>query len=207
VLIWNLLFIVQDVMLFGGSRTRSPAVSPAASSPKARSGRALAPLAAKALVSAVVLLPVLESFGWFDHWPAWGLYSSRGDYATMFVHRLALARLPEHLRQYASIKERGDWVELRIDRWALDALAAPIYPQARFQIGVAEGIARQWRLGPHVRVVRFGPASRLTGRRDQEVNAGQDAITLAASRFLLNAHPRAPSVLLLTSSNDRQPDN
>jgi hypothetical protein len=79
---------------------------------------------------------------------------------------------------------------LEIDRWSLESLGVPVYPQARFQLGVTEAIGRRYEMGGFIQAIHFYPSHRWTGDRRREVFIGVDAIAEAASRSWLNGHPR-----------------
>ena len=82
------------------------------------------------------------------------------------------------------------WVRLPIDRWSLATLGVPIYPQDRFQLGVALAIARDARLDRGIRVDLRSTADRYTGAREREVLLGRPALLRAADRFFFSAIPR-----------------
>ncbi len=188
VLLWNVFFLAQAVLLFGPSRRRADeeAAARGASPPEVR--RWGAP---EVLIALAVTLPALEGWGWWDHWLSWGLYSTRAERVTVLVHRLAAFRLAEPLQSYLRPpRSEEDWRELEIDRWSLESLGAPIYPQARFQLGVAEAVGRRHQLGGFLQAVRLRAADRWTGQRRQEVYPGADAVSAALSKMWFNGHPR-----------------
>ena len=108
---------------------------------------------------------------WFDLWPSWGLYASSAERVTLLVHRREIDRLPDDLRRFVLPADDplDAWMTLRLDRWALEALGAPIYPQSRYQLGVAEAVIARYQLGHRARVIRWGLANRFTGKRRQDV--------------------------------------
>jgi hypothetical protein len=189
VLLWNVFFLLQAVILFAPWREPpgdgGDAARPA---PSRRWG------VAEVLVAMAVVLPAVEGWGGWDHWPSWGLYSTRAEGARVYVHRLAAFRLPDQVQAYLRPAPPGeDWRELEIDRWSLDALAAPVYPQARFQLGVAEAVGSRYDLGGFIQAVHYHAADRWTGRRHEEAYVGVDAIREAIDGMLLNGHPRRQS--------------
>jgi hypothetical protein len=191
VLVWNLFFIAQAVFLFGGSRDgkrdgeERDEPHPRDTVLRPRFGLA------EALIALAITLPALEPWRLWDHWPSWGLYSTRAERVTVLVHRLAAFRLPEALLPFLRDADVGeDWRELEIDRWSLESLGVPVYPQARFQLGVAESLGRHYELGAFIQGIHFYPSDRWTGRRRRETYLGVDAISEAAGRSWLNGHPR-----------------
>jgi hypothetical protein len=83
-----------------------------------------------------------------------------------------------------------------LGKWSLDTLAAPIYPEDRFQIGAAEtaiSIASGQRQVPvRFQIVVESPADRWTGRRQQRTITSFRQLHDAQSDFFFNARPRPP---------------
>lgn len=178
VLIWNLFFMAKVTLLFGLAK-RSEAVARAIPTRRERwTGLAVALLA---------LWPLLEPCGCIDHWLAWGLYSPRNSRVALILS--ASTDVPEELVEYLKPSRNG-YQEFDIDAWSIDALSVPIYPQDRFQIGVALALINQLGSDPSIRVVRQGMAARRTGKRRTEVFSRLDRVHMAAETFFFNAHPR-----------------
>lgn len=190
VLLWNAWFIAQGILLFGFPPPEGETL-PASKEDQAW-WRELTEVMIEFLVAAVILLPVLEWFGRFDHWPAWGLYAPRNSRATLFVHESMVKRLPADVAKYASgpSEHSGDWRQLQLNRWSLEKLGAPIYPQDRFQLGVAAEVVRRYGLHDGFHIILEGPADRLTGRRPRETLWNIEAVIAAQRRFLLNSRAR-----------------
>ncbi len=192
VLLWNVYFLVQAVLLFGPapSQTRQTEThndNEQSSSPLEARRWGLA----ETLIALALLLPALETWRWWDAWPSWSLYSTRAERVVVLVHRLAAFRLDEELQSFLRPAEpESDWQELEIDRWSLQSLGVPLYPQARFQLGVAEAVGRRYELGGFIQAVELGMADRWTGQRPRKVHLGVDAITDAADEAWLNGRPR-----------------
>lgn len=183
VLLWNAYFIVQDVLLFSRG-WQEPAAAPA--------GKALAPWPVRAMIWAAALLPFLGPTTWFDMWPSWGLYASSAERVQLLVHRRELEQLPQELRQVTVASSEADdpWLTVRLDRWALAALGAPIYPQNRSQLGVAEAVIVRYGLVHRVRVYRFDLADRWSGTRAYELLTTLPKMHAASAEYLLNSRPR-----------------
>lgn len=200
VLIWNGFFIAQNLILFahfpetrpsGSLKTDSPAEPP-----RWRIGLGYG------WVAMVILLPFLEPFGLFDHWPAWAVYASRPERTFVYVAEDRVPDLPPELQEFLSEGEtppdaaarflagKPAWRRLQIDRWCLESVKAPIYPQDRFQVGVALALAETYQLGEAIRVDILSPANRFTGERSTRVLEGQNAIEKAAGEYWWNALPR-----------------
>lgn len=194
VMLWNVWFILQAVLLFGfpatnpdggtDSRPSSPESPPTMT-------RETAEVFIEFLVAAVIFLPVLHLFGRFDHWPAWGLYAPRNSRALLFVHRSAIDDAPPELQRYLeSPADSGEWAQLRLDRWSLEILSVPIYPEDRFQLGAAESVIRELGLQQSFQIVVESPADRLTGMRRRRTLRNLSQLDAFQRTFLLNAQPR-----------------
>ncbi len=188
VLIWNVYFVVQNILLFRSvSKNKTNNVSP---EEKQSQPRSLGTAAAFVLTMTVCLLPLLEPWGYFDHWPAWGLYASRQERVRISIHESFADHIGEELNPYLEPARFNDrWRRLRIHQWSLDKLKAPMYPQDRFQIGVALAVGKKLQLGKNIRVEREGVANRWTGKRTGSEFTGMEEIEQFANSFRLNASP------------------
>ncbi len=115
----------------------------------------------------VITLPLLEQWGWYDHWPAWGLYASHRERVGWWIRADARERLPVELREFTQPDPaRPGWERVNFERWILDRTAAPAYPQGRYLLAVVRALQANSSLQEHdAYVVWFGPAQRWTGRR------------------------------------------
>ena len=212
VLVWNLFFIAQDLLLFArlgncdffGSRIRQNLEASTKrpkfwrirlqrkSQPERAAPRSLAARLAHLLVAAAVLLPLAEPWGWWDHWLAWGLYAPKASRALVYVHRSAAERFPPDLQLHLLEEHAASpWLRLRLDHWSLAALDAPLYPQARFQLAVAEAVGRRYGLNRLIRVALLTRADRWTGARQQRTLVGLQAIIAAGRGYWFGAQPGA----------------
>jgi len=140
-------------------------------------------------------LPITERSGLWDHWPSWALYAPHSSRVQVEVSAAAIERLPENLQKLVSLTsvdtdEMALWIRVPIDAWSLETLDTPVYPQARFQLGVAEAIAREVDSDFQVRIKLLGTASRLSGKRYQETFTSLQQLLRACSRYWLNTQPR-----------------
>lgn len=213
VLIWNLSFVVLIPMVFLSLKSTHPLIEKdssqdprSATVPPAHPG--LIQLSYKfrqmltvTVVWTSVLIPFLEPFGLCDVWLAWGLYADHGERMAIFVSDSGHGKLPSVWKEGAQISKWDNldpeseypshW-RVRIDRISLQVTGAPIYPQIRFQIGVAIGLARQARLhGSNMSVVIESRATRWTGKRKVIRLNSVDEIELFADRLWFNAQPRS----------------
>ncbi len=151
-------------------------------------------LLGRAVLTLVLLMPLTERFGLWDHWLSWALYAPHSSRLRVEVAPSAIKRLPTSLRQL--LPERADddeyvaWIPLPIDAWSLQTLDSPIYPQVRYQLGVAEDIAARIDSEFRIRATMLGPASRFTGQRNRIELDTRSEIVKAAQRFWLNTHFR-----------------
>ncbi|MCH8045085.1 MAG: hypothetical protein IID44_15345 [Planctomycetes bacterium] len=196
VLVWNGYFIAQAMLLFPWRRCpwhRRPACGnrrDAGSTLEHRRDAGATSLLVQATIWLAVALPVLEWVDRFDHWPAWGLYASRAERITVLISPQDVERLDDSLRAYVTEIEDENTAMLHVDRWSLDVLGAPIYPQNRFQIGVAEAVARRWGLNREIQVEQTGPSDRFNSQRERKLLRGLDQLRMEASRYWLNTRPR-----------------
>lgn len=194
VLIWNIYFIVQDCILFAPAGADFAARTGAgiAAALRIRSPlRSIAAWGVQLLIAAAVLLPFLEPWGGIDHWPAWGLYASRVERTVVLIEDTSLTKIPDSLRSFLEPTHPATaWWRLRLDLWSLEELAAPLYPQHRFQIGVAAAVAERYRLQEGIQVILESPADRWSGVRSRQSIVGELRLAEACNRFRFNAHPR-----------------
>ncbi|MEX2285917.1 MAG: MauE/DoxX family redox-associated membrane protein [Planctomycetaceae bacterium] len=194
VLVWNGYFIAQNILLFGFSTEAASLrgfLSPADATERSLPFAAFRGWAARAIIGMAVLLPFLQPFGLFDVWPSWAVYASRPARVRILVASDAIGKLPSELQQHVMMGRYADLpCVVRSDRWSLEATKAPIYPEPRFQMGVAIELAERRGLGEGLHVQFESAANRWTGRRTMRTISGIDAIRREAKQFRLNAFPR-----------------
>ncbi len=189
VLVWNVQVAVQAYLLFYSR----PMVEKQPVEPKS-AGLLWSQRFASTVVVVAIGLPCVERLGLWDHWPSWALYAPHSSRVYVEVATPELERLPVALQQLAKAnladsEEIAIWVALPIDRWSLQTLDTPIYPQARFQLGVAKSLAARLSQTDSIRVKVLGTASRFTGVRNTEVFEGA-RLAKAGQQFWVNHHPR-----------------
>ena len=215
VLLWNLYLIGQNLLLFGprsepaaGGDRHWPAFfisrnalasgssrncrKPWASAHRLmRRGARLMNNRGRGLIEIAValalLLPILEPFGWFDHWPAWAVYAPGAERVTLLVDSAAAERLPESIQAHLGPPQwpHGRQV-VRTDLWSLRAVSAPIYPQGRFRAAVALAIIEKYQLDVAATLIVASRADRLTGQRTVRTFHGAEAITRHAASYWVN---------------------
>lgn len=178
VLIWNLFFIFQALILFWANSTsndpqthtdHSAAQGSRENSPhkKASYQDRLA-----LLVAAFALcFPLTQWIGICDHWPAWQVYSPSSSRAQLLNDR-------------------------PVSQWSLEELGVPVYPQSRFQMAVAfaaaEKAARDEQGNGRLRfqIELKHQSNRFTGKRNNEMLTGPDQFKMKKSGFWLNTRAR-----------------
>jgi hypothetical protein len=188
VLIWNVTWIVQNIVLFGrGSCVDSCETASVVEDSTAWRGRI-----ATALAGVVIFAPLLEPWGWWDHWPSWRVYSARPETVAFYVAASRVADLPSNVQKFVGSPEPlSDWRPVNLDAWSFDELRCPVYPQERFRLAVALAITRERALGDDVRVVVSSPPDRWNGERAMRELHGERALVAACERFVVNTKPRS----------------
>jgi len=205
VLLWNGYFLLQNVVLFGPVLRRRVLSAPAGAEaapaqPSAQMAGTTRFLPGERIVTglatAAILLPLLEPFGKFDHWPSWAVYAGGLERVRVYVAYHAKIKLPPDLQRHTTEPLFADgFGRVLIDRWALDVLDAPIYPEDRFQLGVAYWIARHVDHPEDVRIALDSRAGRWTNLRTSRVIVGPEGIEDNLELFWWNGLPRLPEAV------------
>jgi hypothetical protein len=193
VLLWNVYFIVQNLVLFGmaGNKGEATAADVPLDSSIAISTRRPWQLVARGLILLAVFFPLSEPFGICDVWPAWAVYATGPENLRVYIDPTDIARVAAAVGPYVDVPRYVDGRCLvRIDRWALDATRAPLYPQNRFRLGIALAIAEAAGLQKRIHVEIEGPANHWTGQRSSHTLTGATAIAAELDRDWLNGFPR-----------------
>ena len=184
VLIWNVSFIFQVMLLFGQQPAADPSATIEENPASQRSVRS------SYLFAILLLLPLLEPWGFLDHWLSWGLYSPRNSRVTLEIYQLPGERLPADMQPYVRPSRfREGMVELRMDQWSLAGLGVPIYPQDRFQLGVAAAVIEEAKLQAFV-ITRQSMSERFSGDRKEQEIKSRDQLEEELGRYWINARPR-----------------
>jgi hypothetical protein len=205
VLLWNIYFLVQNVVLFGiasqgsgirdqgsGKRIERPRLSRSFLTPDPwpltprRNAAAI-----RCLLVFALIFPLTEPFGLCDVWPEWAVYATGPERLRVLIDAADRQRLPAALqRLIGAPRFVDDRCLVRIDRWSLETTRAPLYPQNRFRLGVALALARAAGLEQTIQVEIESPADRWTGRRSTRVLTGCKSITGELNTDWLNGFPR-----------------
>lgn len=193
VLLWNVFSLIQVWLLFWPIRmaaSKDPSYfesgSPAASQSIVRS---LFPVYSALTITAMIVLPVVERWGFYDHWPSWALYAPHSSRVTLLIPKSEIASLPQELQPLIRQPDENLYVSVPLDRWSLETLRAPIYPQSRFELGVALAVIQYSGLERQAKLIVRGPASRMTGKRESNELDGLYEMKKAGEQYWLNAQP------------------
>lgn len=188
VFVWNLFFVFQVVCLFWPSADRSKVRT---RSFVQRTPLALShsrPVAVLALGFALVF-PLSEPFGVCDHWLAWELYAPRTSRAKVYLASYSRDQLPEAIQDYLQPSDRPGWELLDLAEWSLTSRRAPLYPEDRFQLGLAMSLRRWIKDDRAVGVIWRKAANRWTGEREEQWISGFSGLERIKSEFRLNLAP------------------
>lgn len=179
VLTWNLLLLLQGYLLF----FQRPDVLPPR--PVTEPRKSLLWLNAT-LVAGVIVAPLLERSGYWDHWLSWSLYSPHTSRLELDVHDSAIEQLGPEIQPHVQPDTDGDrWHRLALDRWSLTDRGVPLYPQARYQLGLALNLAARDELRDNIRGRLRGVSNRWTGKRTEQRLLGIEELRDQASSFWL----------------------
>ena len=185
VVLWNAWLLAQAWFLFVCKREPTAITSPSTTEVVPKSVIRPSHLFAKAIVFAAVTMPLFERAGYWDHWLSWSLYSPHTSRVTIQVHKIVLDSLPESARPFTGEDDDDRaWVALEIDRWSLSALGVPVYPQARFQLGIARSISRSISDVTGIRTQVRSASDRWTGSRLEVWLLGKKEIETYADTYL-----------------------
>jgi hypothetical protein len=204
VLVWNVFFIVLNVILFARGKNAAGTIPEILPVSQDKMGDLVAPdskqrlggILASILVGWAVIWPCFEPLGICDLWPAWGLYAEHGERVVVRVTESGAEKLPPNWRPYletrvSQFSESTDDRIVRADSAALRVLHAPVYPANRFLIGIALGLAEESGLKrDEISIVWKSAANRRTGVREERLLANLTEIEQAADRCWFNARPR-----------------
>ncbi len=205
VLVWNLQVAGQVFILFllpaSKPQTESveseQAVAPESEEhpkePRQQSRiSALQAVGWSALAIAIVM-PATERFGFWDHWPSWALYAPHSSRVFLEIAAPDVSKLPDSLQSLIEPESEETitiWKPVPLDAWSLATLQTPIYPQARFQIGVAEAIIRKAPIRAAFSNYGLGDSIAIFRRSTAENDRRLPQLAKLENRFWLNFHPR-----------------
>lgn len=191
VFLWNLQFAIQAMLLFAWPSTVANSSTSHATLARSQMQGSWLERIVRTGLFAILLLPLGERMGYWDHWPSWGLYAPHSSRVRVTVARFSFQQLPDSLQQVLKDEDLEETeVELPLARWSFRELGVPIYPQARFQLGVARRIAESLESEFAIRVEIRSSADRFTGERKTIILNGSREIRQTAGPFWLGSRPR-----------------
>jgi hypothetical protein len=201
VLIWNIQIALQIYWLFVAHRQA------AMLSPESVRVTSLGWTNAKwpqraglSLVALAVIMPLFERLGFWDHWPSWALYAPHSSRVHVEINSPAISKLPSELAKLTTAYNGSEedvlmvWSAVPIDAWSLETLDTPIYPQSRFQLGVARAILQKIEPEFSARIAILGASNRFYGKREVRWLENELQIAAVADEFWFNSQPRGWTV-------------
>jgi hypothetical protein len=138
VLIWNVYFIGQNVLLFHGPTTGLDAVA-VGSAPYPSFQRA-----AIGLTIVAVAAPALNPLGAWDNWPSWSVYSAHPAIVRVYIDDAEVPKLPGGLQALVGPPEPlQTWRHVALDQWSFRERSVPPYPQERWKLALAATLAKR----------------------------------------------------------------
>lgn len=195
VLLWNAVFIGMNGILWWQLKQDSrqtafqfqwmPEVGSGDAKPKLRQ------FAVASVGILLMVLPIGERLGIVDHWPGWALYAPHSSRARIELLFSTADRQPAVVRQYVKSESEGlaPWEYIAIERWSLEQLGVPVYPQQRFYVGVARALAESTDEFA-IQVTLLDTASRWSGVRKQRVLNSRSELERAGNDYWFNTKPR-----------------
>ena len=160
VLLWNAALIGQaSILFFKPDHDRPPSAT--------RYPVALA-------ITWVVLIgPLFERSGYWDHWLAWSLYAPHTSRVEVQVSASAMTDDSLMVR-FADDDPDGDrWHTVDLSAMSLQTIGVPVYPQASYQGRLVDQLIDRDGLQRKTRRIVLGPADRWTGQREREFQFGR----------------------------------
>jgi len=197
VLLWNMYFITQNLVLFQFLDQQASAVS------WSWTTSGLWSRLAAGCLAFVMIWPASVPWGGCDPWLGWAVYVPPSEEARMVILRSEAARLPRSVDEHLSYSWCGNNPRVTIteSRWSLDALGVPVYPHPRFQIGVYLDFYERYSLRDGLSEDEFGwprffvDLQRRSGRfwpsYQSESIETYDGLVQAARRYRFNAFPES----------------
>ncbi len=187
VLLWNAVFIAQNVWLLQTRSLEAPSKADSATVASSITGSKKFSLV-QGICLAMFVMPAGERLGLVDHWLGWALYAPHSSRATIEVTDAAVARALDPLSRYFDSADQLGWRRLRVDQWSLSVLGVPMYPQQRLYLGAARAVAQDLE-ALEIRVLLQSASDRFTGRRKLNQLEGRLQIEQAASRYWFSTQP------------------
>ncbi|WP_160149679.1 MauE/DoxX family redox-associated membrane protein [Roseiconus lacunae] len=192
VLGWNLVLAFQAWLLFVKSPGQGSASStnPAPDQTPAGFVWKSIPYGTRVFACLILVAPITERVGIWDHWTSWSLYSPHTSRAIIEVHQSALQKLPASVRDHLQDTEGDQWYRLKLEPWSFESRLVPIYPQARYQLAIADVLAATYELQQAIRVELRSTSDRWTGKRQSTYLIGTSEVGKARAEYWLPLRKR-----------------
>ncbi len=187
VLLWNAFLIGQTLFLF---LQFGPDEATAITSERNTVRSATVPTLASGLMVFVLVFPCTVGVNLCDHWPGWEVYAPRSSRAKLEIGFREAVQLPIELQALLTPNDgEGGLQSFAIDRWSIETLNVPIYPEDRFQFAVAAEVVQRFGLRDF-KISIGGISNRWSGEREWKRIHRPDQIQMTYDRFRLNGRPR-----------------
>ena len=189
VLLWNVVFIGLNALMW--RQLSHPFSFQFRDDTGPSRGLATWRLVVSGLCMFLFVLPLGERLGVVDHWLGWALYAPHSSRARIEVLAGSVEQQPEMVRRFvlSNAEDISAWDYVAVERWSLETLGVPVYPQQRFYVAVARALAEPAdEFG--VRVTLQGTANRWSGARSVRVLENRSELSQAAQRYWFNTKPR-----------------
>jgi uncharacterized membrane protein YphA (DoxX/SURF4 family) len=174
VLVWNLALFVQAYLLFVKNTEE---VSPQQTSP----------WYVRFVIGAAICLPMLERTGHWDHWLSWALYAPHTSGVDVEIHESEADKLDTRIQPLLAESVDG-WRRLSLSKMSLELRAVPVYPQGRYQLGLAIAIAKKHGINEGIRANLRSTSDRTSGKRNRTLMLGRADLEAEMSRRYWLSH-------------------
>ena len=196
VVVWNICFGLMTLILFWTRARHDEGLNLLHRSTNLFSA---SHLPAAIIAGLTIILPV---FVRMDHWLAWGLYAPNNRRCTLITVANSQRDFDESLKPFLVALGRHnldglellsveglDLLQVDMGQMSLHALNAPIYPEARMQVGVAQWIVDRFNLGSRTIIKVESKSDLRTGQRTART-IDQQSSNWIDREFFFNHRPR-----------------
>lgn len=181
VLLWNVYFLAQNIFLFWLTQ---PALDV---TPQHLTSERFCYAATLLAIS----LPILETWGLYDHWPAWAVYSSRPEKLTALVEQATVETFPDWLKAICGAPAPLETkVPILLDRWSFQERHCPVYPQLRYRLALSKALIQSHAPNDEVQFLIEMTPDRWSGEGKQLTLNGWEQLDSQLGMYWLNTNPR-----------------
>ena len=173
VLVWNLALFVQAYMLLVKNL-------------EGTESKPTSPWYVRPMIGIAICLPMAERTGYWDHWLSWALYAPHTSCVDVEIHELEADKLDTRMESLLGDSVDG-WRRLSLSEMSLELRAVPVYPQSRYQLGLAIAIAKKHGIDEGIRATLRSVSHRSSGKRSSKLLLGRaDLETEMQRRYWLS---------------------